>query len=359
MNLQEKRNLICVRQPENQRAKMWELIKDFPEEKLDRMIAGFQRQVPPEQFAKELQQQREQYQVEQRQIEFKLFAACCRATTAQGSNVSANDANFSLVKQGLWAKGEEFNSQNIIRFLMRPEVTFLNDEGDQTTQRVEFAPNSEAQTNEIDQEARKQLLQSIEHRLLDKSDPNTYKVQRAILEGALPYSVFRERVQLCEELANNHSPDRAQNDFMFRSLFISGKPNDEYRVQLAAMREKRKLAQMSPSEIRTHLAQSRQQVQQQTQDAELVRGFEREVLSGQKMKLPASMKWVDGTPFDADFVRKSGSKMTELNGRPVLLMRKLVHLFGNAQLTAVLLNKKTATADLDDGRGPQTVTFFE
>jgi hypothetical protein len=80
------------------------------------------------------------------------------------------------------------------------------------------------------------------------------------------YAQLRDRVQLCEEIANNHSPDQRVNNQEFCLLFLSKKDNESFRQQVAALRENKQIAAMSPLEIKSYLAKQRAAAAQQSHE---------------------------------------------------------------------------------------------
>jgi hypothetical protein len=108
--------------------------------------------------------------------------------------------------------------------------------------------NDSKTTQDIDRQNREQFLNRLEqeHRL---SGLHAGAVRRRVLtESTVPE--LRERSALVAEISDNYSPDRNLNANQFCVLFASVKSNEEYRQQLDLVREKKRLAQMSPSEIR-------------------------------------------------------------------------------------------------------------
>lgn len=189
-----------------------------------------------EPFAELLQQEKQVAQDDQQRR--REFTAVVTALTSLGiANVADNDANFNLCEHQLTDVLVSGSAANLREAISRGLIHGL-------------AQNGEAQTAELDKDSRDQLLQSVEPRL-DQFDQNSFRVRRRILDEGT-YAENRERVQLVGEIADNHSPLASENNKQFRVLFLSVKTNQEYRQQVEQQRERRRLARMSPSELRAY-----------------------------------------------------------------------------------------------------------
>jgi hypothetical protein len=199
-----------------------------------------------EPFAEAIQE--EQKQSSRFQAERRLFDVCANAVTGQGTNVAANDANFLMVKNVLEEDGLDFTQNNVINLLMRGGL--------------QLAPNDKESSQELDGKSRELLASNIEPRIANSEHRF---IIRNFIRTASTYAHLRDRVQLCEEIADNHSPDTAVNNREFCVLLLSKKENETLRSQVVTLRENKKFAAMSPLELKAYLAKKRAEVSSEQQ----------------------------------------------------------------------------------------------
>jgi len=224
---------------------------------------------------REEQQQSSRYRAQR-----SLFDACANAVTGQGIvNVAANDANFGLVNQALEEDGLDFTQDNVINLLVRGGL--------------QLASNDKDSSQELDQKSREHLLGSIESRIAHSE--YRYAIRQYIQTST--YQQLLDRVTLCAEIADNHSPEKQVirdrmgrevsvntqhvNNAEFCILLLSKKSNEEFRQQVEQLRENKKFAKMSPLEIKKYL-QEKQTAQQPSHEnrvaAEIISPTEQKLL---------------------------------------------------------------------------------
>jgi hypothetical protein len=175
--------------------------------------------------------------VQQEQQSRQQFGITVKALTAQGFNVADNDANY---QQWLAQKDEILvsgSATNLAEALALGLVSGL-------------VPNPETVVQDMDKDNRLRLLQSIQ--TINRLNPNSKyfsTVKNRILNDS-NYADLRERVQLCGELADSHSPDAGTNGLYFCSLFCSVRDLAQLRTDVAQMVERKRLARMTPQELR-------------------------------------------------------------------------------------------------------------
>jgi hypothetical protein len=161
-----------------------------------------------------------------------------------------------------------------------------------------LSPNQQEDRQELDKQVRQQLLVKIQARLDNPYDPNDTLVRRKLQQDS--FREIRERIDLCGQLADNHSPDPAVNNQQFRSLFVAKTSNEQYRRPVQVMLERKKFAAMSPQEIRDYNRQARaQQPQPKLTQAETIR------LEAEASGLPPlPERDGNGLPIDAAYINK-------------------------------------------------------
>ncbi len=75
------------------------------------------------------------------------------------------------------------------------------------------------------------------------------------------YQHLRDRIELCQAIADNHSPDQRVNNQEFCLLLLAKNDNETYREKVTNIREVQKFKMMSPLEIKTYLAKKRTEQQ--------------------------------------------------------------------------------------------------
>jgi len=171
----------------------------------------------------------------------KIFGQAARSL-----RFGENEANFQLIRSVIGPNFTEYRIQEAIDSnavaLSPPTQQELN----------EWNREQAATDQDLDQKGRVELLASIEPRL------GEYKFTiRRYIQTESTYQQLRERVALCEEIANSHSPDLALNSRQFCVLLLASKDNETYRQQVATLRDNKKFTKMSPLEIKTYLAKQR------------------------------------------------------------------------------------------------------
>ena len=121
---------------------------------------------------------------------------------------------------------------------------------------IHLGPASEDNSAEYDWESkgRTELLASIEHRLVGSE---YRQAVRQFIRANSIYAELQDRVALCVEIADNHSPDQRVNNQEFCLLLLAKKDNETYRQQVVTHRENKMFAAMSPLEIKSYLAKQR------------------------------------------------------------------------------------------------------
>ncbi len=174
--------------------------------------------------------------------------------------------------------------------------------------------NGPEKTQDIDRQNREGLIQKLtaEGRL-NQSAQYYPTVRRRILTEST-FSELRERANLLAELADNHSHDKFLNSLHFADLFASVRSNSEYRSDVEQMRERRRLARMSPSEIRAENERIR------AVDSTIERHESDTTPDGFKKLRPES-KW-NGEPIDKGLLwrvsKEDVVRLIKLYGKPQL-----------------------------------------
>jgi hypothetical protein len=178
----------------------------------------------------------EQADVQQEQQRRRQFSATVKALTSQGiRNVADNDSNYRVAMDQLDDVLVSGSATNLGEAIALGLIEGL-------------APNDAETVADLDQANRTALLQSVAARLTHSQFGST--VRKQILTGPMSYGELRERVTLCSELANSHSPDQLTNNNHFCSLFVSVQPNQVYAAQVEQTRERKRLRSLSPSELK-------------------------------------------------------------------------------------------------------------
>lgn len=171
---------------------------------------------------------------------FQSFVAAAREATIRGISIAGNRANWSLVRQAL-PLGEMPTMESIFRVLMAGTLNFAKD-------------NMDA----VQAQARQDIYQSIRSRLV--GDPHSEQIR--ILCNTLPIVELRNRIKLCEEIANNYSRSPWAINEEFRKHMVSVPPNHDLQARVDQIRENRRLRSLSPAELRAEAAEGRQPIQQ-------------------------------------------------------------------------------------------------
>ncbi len=176
------------------------------------------------------QEQSEQADQEQLRREFSAFA---KNASLHGMDIADNEGNYSLFVQGA---------------------------------RSGFAPNPPDKLSEMNQEARVQLLNSIEDRLNTSLKPGAlvydnygFLVRRAILDGADSFASLQHRVYIVNRLAplpTGESVSRSAHvNLSWRQMFSSSASNKELEERAQVAETNRDLRSMSPEQVRQTLRQ--------------------------------------------------------------------------------------------------------
>jgi hypothetical protein len=186
----------------------------------------------------------EQADVVDEQARRSQFSATAKALTAQGiKNVADNDANYRICMDQLDDLLVSGSASTLSEAIALGLINGL-------------APNDPGTVQDLDQKSRAGLLQSIQSRLNPLS-PYASTVRRKILSEST-YAELRERSELCSELADNFSPSASENANYFCSIFAAVKTNQEYRQQLDQVRQRKRLANLEPWQIREENQRVRQ-----------------------------------------------------------------------------------------------------
>jgi hypothetical protein len=189
----------------------------------------------------------EQHAAAAQQTRRRQFSAVVK--TLSTVNVADNDANYRLCCSQLedllaaHAITEQTFIANLTEALLANYITGLVKNDSETTQNLDMQ-NRQALITRLEKE----------HRL---SGLYAGAVRRMVLTEST-VSELRERASLLAEISEKYSPDRNLNATQFCSLFVSVKSNAEYRDQLDLARERKRLAQMSPQQIKDENQRVRQ-----------------------------------------------------------------------------------------------------
>jgi hypothetical protein len=256
----------------------------------------------------------EQEQLADEQKRRREFSAIVRALFANGTaDVADNEANFKLAVDQL---DDLLVSGSV-------QGTFMSALASAIARGliVGLAPNQQDDRQELDKQVRQQLLVKIQGRLDNPYDPNDAVVRRKLQQDS--FREISERIDLCGQLADNHSPDPALNNQQFRSLFVAKTSNEQYRQQVQVMIERKKFAAMTPQEIRDYNRHQQTQPQpKQLSQAEAIR------LEAEQSGLPPlPEKDGNGVVIDAAYINRVSVKDTQL-------FRIWIQRFGAANVVA-------------------------
>jgi hypothetical protein len=261
----------------------------------------------------------EQEQIADEQKRRRDFSAIIKALFANGTaDIADNEANYKLSidqLEDLLVSGT-VQGRTFVAALASAIARGLI---------VGLAPNQQEDRRELEQQVEQHLLQSVQRRLDNPYDPNDAAVRRKIQSES--FRETRERIDLCGQLADNHSPDPAVNNQQFRSLFVAKTSNEQYRQQVQAVLERKKFAAMTPQEIKDY---NRAQVVAVQQPQQLSQADAIKLEAEQSGLPPLPEKDGNGVPIDAAYVNKVSVTNTQL-------FRAWVQRFGRANVVGRMI----------------------
>lgn len=187
----------------------------------------------------------EQQTIAEKEAGFRLFVSAAHEGTLRGISVAPNRANWSLILDVLYAKSKPVTMENILWAIFQGNLNFAQDD-----------------TAQVHQQERQNIYASIRPRLT--GDPHSEQIRQ--LCNTLPIVELRERIKLCEEIANNYSRSPLAVNEEFRKQMVSVSPNRDLQARVDQIRENRRLRRLTPAELRAEAAAARPQQPQSERD---------------------------------------------------------------------------------------------
>jgi len=233
---------------------------------------------------------------------FKSYESQDRQTFGQAARAlrfGENEANFQLLRSAIGPNFTEYRIQEAIdsnAVALSPPTE---------SEIASWNREQAAADQDLDQKGRVELLASIESRIAQSEYRHTL---RQYIQTSGTYQQLRDRVALCEEIANNHSPDQRVNNQEFCLLLLANKDNETYRETVTNIREVQKFKMMSPLEIKTYLAKKRTEQQPSHEErvaAEIISPVEQRLLeAANNDPRPALPERTSGEVIDAPYLNK-------------------------------------------------------
>ena len=250
--------IFLVRAIPGERYQLRQKLEAMRTEELGMAYQALQSQVQLQAQEQKLLEIQAEADVERALHEQRMFTAYeshDRETFKQAARVlrfGENEANFGLIRSVL---GWNFTEYRIQEALDSNSISLSQPTQDELNK---WESEQAASAQDLDQKGRVELLALIEPRIAQSE--YKFTIQNYIRTSST-YQHLRDRIELCQAIADNHSPDQRVNNQEFCLLLLAKNDNETYREKVTNIREVQKFKMMSPLEIKTYLAKKRTEQQ--------------------------------------------------------------------------------------------------
>jgi len=251
-------DVFLFRAPAAQRYELRQQLEALSNAELETAHAALQAQAQLQAQEEKLLEIQIEADVEQglhRDRMFKSYESQDRKIFGQAARsfrFGENEANFQLIRSVIGPHFTEYRIQEAIdsnAVALSPPTE---------SEIASWNREQVASAQDSDQKGRIELLALIEGRINQSEYRHTI---RQYIQTSSTYQQLRDRVQLCGEIADNHSPDQRVNNQEFCLLLLANKDTETYRERVTNIREVQKFKTMSPLELKTYLAKKRTEQQ--------------------------------------------------------------------------------------------------